>query len=482
MPLILPGNVASATASTTYDVDNSCRFNKADNAYHSKSLGTPTDADKFTISFWMKLGLVSSTVRTIFNIAVSGGANTFMQLTAADLMVFGRYDSGYQGNLTTTQVFRDPSAWYSIIVVYDSGNATAGNRMRLYVNGTEVTSFGTDTNPDQDLDSSNVSGATFFVGAYGDDDEEFDGYLAEFCFIDGLALTPSSFGEFNEDTPTVFQPIDVSGLTFGTNGFYLDFEASDNLGNDANGGTDLTESNLDATDQATDTPTNNFATMNPIAIDPDSTFTFTEGNLEYATSSSTRGYWVSTIAVSTGKWYFEYKCTNNQSRTCVGIAGAPTKGNNDPESGTHDNVTVYTTINGKISYNSNGGTDNYYNTATGSDDIIIGCALDLTSATNTLAFSIDGAWVTGDGTTDTDFTNVLLNDDFTNVASTVNGVYHFIAGDDGGDQDIDGQVNFGNPPFSISSGNADADGYGNFEYAVPSGYYALCTKNLAEYG
>jgi len=482
MPLILPGNVASATASTGYDVANSCRFNDGDSASMTKTSGSG-DRRQFTISAWVKRGVLGTEQEiygsgdsgsNVFGVFFDGSTN---RLSVTD------YQSGGTLTLTTNRVFRDCSAWYHVCVAIDTEQATNTNRVKIYINGTQETSFATANYPDEDEDLYvNVSGQPHNVGVDQGPGRFFDGYMAEVVFIDGTQYAASDFGEFDSDSPTIWKPKDPSGLTFGTNGFYLDFEASDNLGNDANGGTDLTESNLDATDQASDSPTNNFCTMNPLSIDPDSTFTFSEGNLEYATSSSTRGYWVSTIAVSTGKWYFEYKCTNNQSRTCVGIAGAPAAGNNDPESGIHDNATIYTTINGKISYNSNGGTDNYYNTATGGDDIIIGCALDLTSATNTIAFSIDGAWVTGDGTTDTDFTNVLLNDDFTNVASTVNGVYHFIAGDDGGDQDINGQVNFGNPPFSISSGNADADGYGNFEYAVPSGYYALCTKNLAEYG
>jgi hypothetical protein len=174
--------------------------------------------------------------------------------------------------------------------------------------------------------------------------------------------------------------------------------------------------------------------------------------------------------------------TNNQARTDVGIAGAPAAGNNDPESGVHDNVTVYLTINGQVNINSNSSTDNFYNQATSSNNIIIGTALDLDSSPNTIAFSIDGEWVTGSGTKSTTFSSATKINSFTNVASTVNGVYHFIAGDDGGEQDIGGQANFGNPPFSISSGNSDANGFGNFEYAVPSGYFALCTKNLAEFG
>ena len=488
MPLILPGNVASATASTTYDVDNSCRFNPGDSAYLNKTNGTPTNSKKCTLSMWFKRCELSDSNNFLFGNWTGTTDYAYVRLQADDTIKYTSIiSSSTDADLITTQVFRDCSAWYHIVLALDTEQGTAANRAKLYINGTQVTSFSTEDYPAEDATTQfteNLSSGGFQIGSDKDTGSRYyDGYMAEVVVIDGTQYAASDFGEFDSDSPTIWKPKDVSGLTFGDNGAYLDFEDSDNLGDDESGNTnDWTGNNLDATDQASDSPTNNFCTMNPLSIDPDSTFTFSEGNLEYATSSSTRGYWVSTIAVSTGKWYFEYKCTNNQSRTCVGIAGAPAAGNNDPESGIHDNATIYTTINGKISYNSNGGTDNYYNTATGGDDIIIGCALDLTSATNTIAFSIDGAWVTGDGTTDTDFTNVLLNDDFTNVASTVNGVYHFIAGDDGGDQDINGQVNFGNPPFSISSGNADADGYGNFEYAVPSGYYALCTKNLAEYG
>ena len=459
---------ANSAADTAFSVANSCRFNKTDNAYHSKSLGAPTDADKFTISFWMKLGLVSSTVRTIFNIAVSGGANTFLQLTAADLMVFGRYDSGYQGNLTTNQVFRDPSAWYSIIVVYDSGNATAGNRMRLYVNGTEVTSFGTDTNPTQDLDSSNIDGATIFVGAYGDDDEEFDGYLAEFCLIDGLALTPSSFGEFDEDSPTIWKPKDVSGLTFGNNGFYLDFEDSANLGNDANGGTDLTETNLAATDSATDTPTNNFCTWNPLD-NYHANSTFSEGNLKLVSGGSgDETYNTSTFGLTAGKWYVELKHEggNNTLRQLFGVTQNPTDDDGQYLGGDNNDSWGYYDNDGKV-YHNNSDSVASYDTWTTND--IIGLALDLDN--NRLYFAKNGTW---QGSSDpTDGTNAISID--------ANYTY-FIAWGDASVGNMNSSVNFGSPPYANSSDAADENGYGAFEYAPPSGYLALCTKNLGSDG
>jgi len=463
---------ANSAADTAFSVANSCRFNKTDNAYHSKSLGAPTDADKFTISFWMKLGLVSSTVRTIFNIAVSGGANTFLQLTAADLMVFGRYDSGYQGNLTTNQVFRDPSAWYSIIVVYDSGNATAGNRMRLYVNGTEVTSFGTDTNPTQDLDSSNIDGATIFVGAYGDDDEEFDGYLAEFCFIDGLALTPSSFGEFNEDSPNIWQPIDVSGLTFGNNGFYLDFEDSANLGNDKNGGTDLGETNIAAVDQAVDSPSNNFATMN-ILDNYYGAGTFTEGNLKIVTLSSDYTYYTGTIGLTAGLWYFEAKltATADDNQVHVGIAGRVTQ-DAQHELGHYNDTYAYYSADGDSRTNDG---DTSYGTGFDTGDIL-GVYIDLSA--NKLYFAKNG-------TVQNSGTGISI----TAPASVTAGAY-FPAVGDWANQSATWEVNFGNPSFSLSSAVADKNGYGSFEYNPSSGtfdsaskdFLAICTKNLGSDG
>jgi len=483
MPLILPGNVATATASTTYDVANSCRFDRGSSASMHITFSSAGDRQKFTFSFWIKRNKLG-TQEVIFDTNFGGGASEHRILfDSSDRLEYYDYaSSSITLKYVTNRVFRDISAWYHIVIAVDTTQGTAGNRVKIYINGTQETSFGTETQPSENLSTSLNTAVKHQIGTKNTGVNYLEAYLAEFVFIDGTQYANTDFGEFDSDSPRIWKPKDPSGLTFGTNGFYLDFEASGNLGNDANGGTDLTESNIVAGDQSTDTCTNNFAVMNSIAIHPSSTFTFSENNLQFATSSSTRGYWVSTIAVSSGKWYWEYKVTNNQSRTCVGIAGAPAATNNDPESGDHDDATIYTTINGKISYNSNSGTDNYYNQATGSDDIIIGCALDLTSSTNTIAFSIDGAWVTGSGTTSTDFANVLVNDDFTNVSSATNGQYFFIAGDDGGDQDIGGQANFGNPPFSISSGNADGNGYGNFEFAVPSGYFSLCTKNLAEYG
>ena len=180
MPLILPGNVATATAVTAYSVANSCRFNDGDSAQMTRTLGTPTNADKFTLSMWIKRGTGFGTEMSLFVAATNDSNGDIIFFRNDDKLEWQMYHGSTTGQYKTTGEFRDPAAWYHLVFTYDSGNATAGNRMRLYVNGTEVTSFGTDTNPTQDLDSSNIDGATIFAGAYGDDDEESDGYLEEF--------------------------------------------------------------------------------------------------------------------------------------------------------------------------------------------------------------------------------------------------------------------------------------------------------------
>jgi hypothetical protein len=275
MPLILPGNVATATAATGYDVANSVRMNG-----DARMTITPStaDADKWTFSCWVKRSVISSGSQTLFSAIDPSNNLTELRFNSDDKIDYYSHDgSSYTGRLNTNRVFRDVAAWYHIVAVWDSANGTAGNRMRLYINGVEETSFATDTNPSSGQDSYVGANLPHYVGDKGDAGQYFKGYMAEVYYCNGQAYAASDFGEFDEDSPTIWKPKDASGLTFGTGGFYLDFEDSANLGNDANGGTDLTESGLAATDSSTDTPTNNFATMNPLYKAPDAN-TFSEGN------------------------------------------------------------------------------------------------------------------------------------------------------------------------------------------------------------
>ena len=189
-------------------------------------------------------------------------------------------------------MYRDVSAWYHIVVAVDTTQGTASNRLKLYVNGEQITSLQASSYPSLNFDTLiNNNNAHYISGAvdttYGT--RRFDGYMAEVCFIDGTALDPTSFGEFDEDSG-IWKPISVSGLTFGTNGFYLDFEDSAALGDDVSGnGNNFTVNNLTAIDQTTDTPTNNFATLNPLN-NYWSAATFSEGNSVY-TSNNTGDYY-----------------------------------------------------------------------------------------------------------------------------------------------------------------------------------------------
>jgi hypothetical protein len=462
MPLILPGNVATATASTTFNVANSVRMDGS-GTYMTKTLGTPTDIDKYTFSFWCKrakIGAQQSIFRSTNDAASNDSHVTFQ---ADDTLRFEEYGGGATiGKLQTNQVFRDVSAWYHIVLVYDSGNATAGNRMRMYVNGAEVTSFGTDTNPSQDADSYfNKSGEVLSFGRtpYSGGSTYFDGYVAELVMCDGQAYAASDFGEYDSDSPQIWKPKDVSGLTFGNNGFYLDFEDSSNLGNDANGGTDFTEAGLAAIDQATDTCTNNFATMNPLFARSDNV-TFTDGNLKGALASEGNQIIASTIAVSAGKWFFEFQANSQAASAYMEVGIFPTR---------HTTVTPnyigglsdgYSLMKDGNFYNNNSATST--GVTYGTSDIM-GVALDLDSGTKTIKYYKNGSL--DDGTTQ----NITVTEDvyigwrgFANAEAL--------------------SINFGSPKDSISSGNADGNGYGNFEYSVPSGYYSICTKNLAEFG
>jgi hypothetical protein len=302
--------------------------------------------------------------------------------------------------------------------------------------------------------------------------------MAEAVLIDGQQLDPTSFGEFDEDTG-IWKPIDVSGLTFGTNGFYLDFEDSAALGDDVSGnGNDFTVNNLTAIDQTTDTPTNNFATLNPLNVPTSNAPTFSEGNLKSISSSDTSSRFggSSTIGVTQGKWYIEAKATvDTVVRSSFGISG-------EVSTLALNNEDIHESTNSSYGYDANTGDkfvngvqSSYGNSYTTGD--IIGIALDLDN--NKLYFSKNGTFQnSGDPTSGATGTGAIS---ITDVSNTTDGAYFFTHGDNtGGTYVSTFEFNFGSPPYTISSGNADGNGYGNFEYAVPSGYLSLCTANLSE--
>jgi hypothetical protein len=346
--------------------------------------------------------------------------------------------------------------------------------MKLYINGVQETSFSTETYPSQNTDFFINNNQQHSIATRNDSPSGYwDGYLCEIILIDGQALDPTSFGEFDEDSG-IWKPIDVSGLTFGTNGFYLDFENSGSLGADVSGnGNNFTVNNLTAIDQTTDTPTNNFATLNPL----DNYYagaTFSEGNLKVATNTSNYTWNTATIGLSQGKWYWEvkYVSVSGGNYNLIGITEKPSSSSTGDVLGLYTYSYAYHSADGHRY--ANGNDSAYGNSYTTGD--IIGIALDLDN--NKLYFAKNGTWQnSGDPTSGATGTGAIS---ITDSASTNYGVYIPAIGDYGDATSVVNDINFGNPTFTISSGNSDGNGYGNFEYAVPSGYLSLCTANISE--
>jgi hypothetical protein len=472
MPLILGANSVSGG----YEVDNSLRFNSGSSDYLNRTPASTTNQRTYTISCWykrMNTGAQSAIIgvnpagASFFSISIDGTGTYANQLGI--YWYDGSTDYGYY---TTGTLFRDFSAWYHIVVAVDTTQATVGNRLKVYINGIQQTLTAVYGSFTQNLDTYYNSNVIHYIGANAESGAAaLSGYLSEFYSIDGQALTPSSFGETDEDT-NIWKPIPYTG-SFGTNGFYLEFKDSSALGDDTSGnGNDWTVNNLTSIDQTTDTPTNNFATFNPLfSPSPSNVSTFTEGNLKIATNSTSQNAeGLSTLGLTSGKWYCEFKLISEASGESV--CGVLNNIENVTSSGLNGTGGFSVASNGDSFNNgSSQGVGNFSNTYTTTD--IISVALDLDN--NKVYFAKNGSWTDGSGNWD----EANPTGFFTLTSSQT---YFMGVGDKSTSQSSTWEANFGNPPFTISSGNADGAGFGNFEYAVPSGYYSLCTKNLANFG
>ena len=464
MPLIFPSNTLSAGG---YTVDNSCRFDSGSSAYLSRTLGTPTNNKIWTYSLWVKNCAIGDGNSTLLSTA-SDASYIYFRPDDADPTPYGfSVESTGNYQFIPLMTFKDPLAYYHICIAVDTTQATEADRTKLYINGSQITSFtsGKETYPSQDLDTSVNSAVAHKIGGFASG-TNLDAYLSEVVFIDGTQYAASDFGEFDSDSPTIWKPKDVSDLTFGDNGFYLDFKDSSALGNDVSGNdNDFTESGLAATDQCTDSPTNNFATFNPLF--PVSGDTLSEGNVKVQTSDSNYSPSSSSIGVASGKWYAEVKYTAQSSVAAliVGVTSNPSEdARNDDYIGEQSYSYGYNSANGE-SYT--GGSGSSYGDSFAVGDII-GIALNLDD--NELIFYKNGT-VQNSGT--------ALS--ITAAASTTSGFYYFAVADTTTNYNITAEINFGNPSFT-GTDQDDDNGYGSFEYDPPSGFLALCTKNLGSDG
>ena len=452
--------------SNPFEVANSLRFDDG-SADSLTQTGSGSGFTTGTLSAWVKRGkLAQSNPQSIWAYQ-DGTSNASRFLPHFDngsdqFFVYAQPSngSGTAIGLKTNREFRDLSAWYHILVEIDTTQSTSSNRVKLYINGTQETSFGTETYPDQNYVvkyMSSTSTSHVGNGGGGSNNYYFSGYMAEVCFVDGQALGPTSFGEFDSANPTIWKPKEIlTKLDFGTNGFYLQFKNSSSLGTDSSlSGNNFTVNNLTSIDQTTDTCTNNFATLNP--LDFTGSITASEGNTEFQ-----GGRYKATFGVSSGKWYWEAKRLNAPDNAYIGIKADDGDWNNSY----NNSYTVYT-FNGK--YYLNGSDQGSYGSSSTTNDILI-FALDMDN----------GKFYIGENGTFYNSGDPAAGSN--PMASSISGTYLPVVINNSSSGTDQYSFNFGNPSFSISSGNSDANGHGNFEYAVPSGYFALCSKNLAEFG
>jgi hypothetical protein len=445
--------------STGFDIDNSLKLEPDNSEYLHKTPTSSGNRRTFTISMWIKRTEIG--VDSYLMQSGDGDYNqsdrTLIKFDSTDNFRFGG-GSAYQR--TTNRVFRDTSAWYHIVMAVDTTDSTAANRLKLYVNGVQETSFSTSSDPSQNFQYAFCKDDKHSVGFnHTDNGSYYPGYMSEVILIDGQQLDPTSFGEFDEDTG-IWKPIDVSGLSFGTNGFYLDFKDSANLGNDASGGTDFTLNNITSADQMVDSPTNNGCTLNVLASLEGSN-DITEGALVSTGKAGGGGNFNGTYGTigidpfnSTVDWYWEIETSvgTSGSDTDIGIGWIK-------ESRITSGSTAYNNVyaDGISRYSSQ--------TANAAGDIW-GVLLETGATPVFKLYRNDGLIYTAThGSGGVSFDTLMF------PYITVKGT------------SVDARLNFLNPAssFSIASGNADPNGYGNFEFD-PKGGYALCTKNLAEYG
>ena len=431
----------------------------------TRTISSTGDEQKVTISAWIKRSNLSSSndMRIITAKTVANNQNWLSM--DSDKLNFSHYNgSSYDYQFITNAVFRDVSAWYHIVAEVDTTQATESDRVKIYINGVQETSFSTANYPSLNHNTVwNTSGFTNYIGQGGSNNNYWDGSITHIHLIDGTAYDADTFGE-TDATTGIWKPKTAPSVTYGTNGFFLKGENSGSLGTDSSGkGNDFTVNGTPT--QTVDTPSNVFATLNPLNK---ADLTYAYGNNQITNSTTSHNGTQATLAFSSGKWYWETKYIDGSAtKSMAGISIVTETIGNNLVGGTANSYGYYR-ANGQ-KYNNGSGTA--YGT-TPSNGSIIGTAFDADNGT--LWFSLDGVWqnsatiseIENGTTTNSAFSGISMSDYYAPACSA---------------EDCSNQTNFGNGYFgttAVASGNADDNGIGVFEYAPPTGYLALCTKNI----
>ena len=428
-----------------------------------------TNAKKGTISFWFKL-------------AANDSSNSFYRLFATGADTVNRSDininhpvsstgvlnivyfntSSQDDTLTTTRTFRDFNAWYHLVIAYDTTQSTASNRIKLYVNGVQETSFSTENYPEQNdnLHFGNNSSAHHIGNSPHYNPRFFSGAMSHFHYCDGYTYAASDFG--STDATTGEWKINTSpNVQYGNNGFFI-LKNGNSVTDQSGNGNNFTVSGGTLT-KTEDCPSNVFATMNSLNY-TSSAIAYANGN----TKPQYPGSWIAslgTLGAKAGKYYWEAKvASGNNQNLFYGISTAAVDLDTSPQNKA-----------GVISQHING--DRYVDTtytASAAEALtngdILGVALDLDSGTKTVKFYKNGSLLTSSSSVNLTST---FDDEF---------IFPIFIGNNSSASSA-WEVNFGNGYFgttAVSSAGTNASNLGIFEYDVPSGYTALCTKGLNE--
>ena len=471
---------ANSAVAGGYDIENSLKF-ESDNVESLTKSQTASNRKTWTVSFWFKRTKINSALQYVFE-AGSSGSTLFSGPIingTSNFIIYDYISSSRKLAFYSTVPLNDSSAWYHMVIACDTTQSTEANRFKIYLNGVNVTAisgyFSTAQYPTQDYESNiNWSSSSVSIGKAPTASTNFCGYISDFNFIDGLMKEASDFGEYDSNSG-IWKPKKYTG-SYGSEGYFLNFQDSANLGDDSSGnGNNFTQNNITSIDQATDTPTNNFCTINNLVDQGFATWSLTEGGTRGANVAGNCAM-VGTMAVSSGKWYWEGVTTSFSGTNYWQWGEMPidAKQGNSADSMGDAGTAWYSGDNAFYTSTSQSGQSPTYDTGfsgyTAGDvwSISLNCDVSPYEMTIRINNSVPGTVANNTNRSVGTYTSARPVFPFIRLANIASdNTWH----------------NFGNPFIAtLSGGNTDENGYGDFKYAPPSGYYALCTKNLAEYG
>jgi len=436
--------------------------------YLSRTPASAGSRTTWTFSAWIKRANTSTTGHQIFDCSPTPGTDESKIYFYNDFLYWKQEvgGGGADGYLVTNRKFRDVSAWYHIVCQWNTTDATDSERMKIWINGVQETSFSTNNLPDQNRESFINSANAHYIGSAQGTGSNFDGQMTHVHFIDGTAYDADTFGE-TDATTGIWKPKTTPSVTYGTNGFFLKFENSGAFGTDSSGNGNTFTVNGTMT-QTIDTPSNVFATFN--ALNEQSSISYSNGNTTFTNSSSANRMAFSNLGVTKGKYYAEIKVGAISNYMRIGIA--------DISKYIPVTNAYLTNISNSANYSNDGvifiGSSSQGTFSTFTTNDIVNIALDMDNGY--VYFGKNGTWQnSGDPTSGGSGTGGFA------ISNYLTETYCFgLSSFDGGTDNV-ANANFGNGYFgttAVSSAENPDDGIGIFEYAVPTGYKALCTKSI----